>query len=156
MSYHHQYQQQQVFLPLPVKDKESHPHDLLLHSVIYGQSGSSQSYLDDELDSILMDQQLANRLRALSNDFSVSPIKENPGRHLGHNIVGPLPPAPPLWQSAPIPNCVPAPHGLMRNKSTDQLFDTKAFHTCSYEATPLPYQTNVNFVHKQDTLPSNK
>lgn len=152
MAHHqHQHQHQQAFPNIPLKDMEnSHPQDLFLFSAMYGQPTQSQVYLDDGLESILMDHEIGSRSRAMSSDFTLSPIMENPVRYSSNNGVGPLPPAPPLWRSAPLPSCVPAP--VMKNSPVA----TKPMPASSSSGAALLSQRNFSFAHNfaQGDLPN--
>ncbi|GAX26173.1 hypothetical protein FisN_18Hh290 [Fistulifera solaris] len=125
---HPQQQQQQAFpnVPLSLPDIETHHHqqESLLYSAI-AQSAPSQTYFDDGLEALLLED--LGRPRAFSSDFSVSPIVEGPSRFSvkshGLGLGQPLPPAPPLWRSPPLAGSVPAPVTMFKSERTKKFDD---------------------------------
>ncbi len=147
-----QQQQQQAFanVPLSLPDIESHHHqqETLLYSTI-AQSAPSQSYFDDGLEALLLED--LGRPRAFSNDFSVSPIVEGPSRcSVNNNRFGlgqPLPPAPPLWRSPPLAGSVPAPVTMLKKGKTKKFdnFDKKPAYKVAPSSGALLAQAHLHY-----------
>ena len=141
-----QQNQQQAFpnMPLSLGDIENHhQQEMLLYSTMYGQNTQTQVYFDDSLDSLLMDQDVGMRSRAYSHDFTLSPIDETPTYVSAHKtgVVGPLPPAPPLFRSRPLPSSIPAPVATMKAKEIQHDYDKKPAYAS------LPNSTLVSQAH---------
>ncbi|GAX17634.1 hypothetical protein FisN_18Lh290 [Fistulifera solaris] len=146
-------QQHQAFQNVPhsLPDIETHHHqqDTLLYSAV-AQSAPSQTYFDDGLEALLLED--LGRPRAFSSDFSVSPIVEGPSRFSvnshGLGLGQPLPPAPPLWRSPPLAGSVPAPATMLKagkTKNCDENFDKKPAYKVAPSSGALLAQAHLHY-----------